>query len=140
MMDILSFLIFFIYSLVLLLILVYVSPLLSAFIMIMVPIASVFILYDRTINFLFIKQFSFAGGAVPVYNIHLLLLIWSAFIGIIAYAEVLTWYLLKEKKPGKREVTPLEQPKTSWYKLKKFLQNEVFLRFKQTLNRISNIN
>jgi hypothetical protein len=90
--------------------------------MILVPTASVFIMSDRTINFLFIRQFSFAGGTVPVYNIHVLLLIWTAFIGIIAYAEVLTWYLLREKKPGKHEITPLEQPKTSSYKLKKFLQ------------------
>ena len=93
-MDILSILLFFIYSMVILLILVYISPLLSAFIMIFVPVACVYILPDETISFLSIMQFSYTG--IQIYNLHILLLIWSAFIGIIAYAEVLTWYLLRE--------------------------------------------
>ena len=38
-------------------------------------------------------QFSYFG--VQIYNLHILLFIWSAFIGVIIYAEVLTWYLLK---------------------------------------------
>jgi hypothetical protein len=100
-MDILSLLIFLIYSLLILVILVYVSPLLSAFIMILAPVASIYILPVKAIGFFSIKQFSFVGGTVPVYNIHILLLIWSAFIGIVAYAEVLTWYLLRET-PGKK--------------------------------------
>lgn len=116
-MDILSILLFFIYSMVILLILVYVSPLLSAFIMILVPVACVYILPEGTINFLSIMQFSYTG--VQIYNLHILLLIWSAFIGIIAYAEVVTWYLLRETVPEKKEG---EQPKTLFFKLKDFLE------------------
>ncbi len=101
MMDILSLILFLIYSLLILVILIYVSPLLSAFIMILAPVASIYILPVKAIGFFSIKQFSFVGGTVPVYNIHILLLIWSAFIGIVAYAEVLTWYLLRET-PGKK--------------------------------------
>jgi len=105
MMDILSLLLFLIYSLLILVILVYVSPLLSAFIMILAPVVSIYILPVKAIGFISIKQFSFVGGTVPVYNIHILLLIWSAFIGIVAYAEVLTWYLLRET-PGKKAAAP----------------------------------
>ncbi|MGB8218353.1 MAG: hypothetical protein WCE94_13725 [Candidatus Methanoperedens sp.] len=103
MMDILSLILFLIYSLLILVILVYVSPLLSAFVMILAPVASIYILPVKAIGFFSIKQFSFVDGTVPVYNIHILLLIWSAFIGIVAYAEVLTWYLLRET-PAKRIV------------------------------------
>lgn len=99
-MDFFSFLIFFIYALVILMILIYISPLLSALVMIILPVASVFFLPDMTQDFLSKTQFSFV---VPIHNIHILLLIWSAFIGIIAYAEVLSWYLLREIKPKKQE-------------------------------------
>jgi hypothetical protein len=123
-MDILSILLFFIYSMAILLFLVYISPLLSAFIMILVPVACVYILPEETIKFLSIMQFSYTG--VQIYNLHILLLIWSAFIGIIAYAEVLTWYLLRETvpAPAKNEASPIqgEQPKTLFFMLKDFLQ------------------
>ena len=123
-MDILSILLFFIYSLIILVILVYISPILSAFIMILVPVACVYILPEEAIKFLSIMQFSYTG--VQIYNLHILLLIWSAFIGIIAYAEVLTWYLLRETVPAseKKEASPIqgEQPKTLFFKLKDFLQ------------------
>lgn len=126
-MDILSILLFFIYSMAILLILVYISPLLSAFIMILVPVACVYILPEETISFLSIMQFSYTG--VQIYNLHILLLIWSAFIGIIAYAEVLTWYLLRETVPApdKNETSPIqgEQPKTFFFMLKDFLQKLV---------------
>ena len=135
MMDILSLLIFLIYSLIILVILVYVSPVLSAFIMILAPVASVYILPVKAIGFFSIKQFSFVGGTVPVYNIHILLLIWSAFIGIVAYAEVLTWYLLRgtprkkevpptpaAKQPG--TISPMNQFKDFFKKLGKILKGE----------------
>ena len=133
MIDILSLLVFLIYSLLILVILVYVSPLLSAFIMILVPVASIYILPVKAIGFFSIKQFSFVGGTVPVYNIHILLLIWSAFIGIVAYAEVLTWYLLREtpiKKAalaapaGKQAGSMVDQLKEFPRKLGKILKGE----------------
>ena len=99
-MDIISLLVFFVYALVILLILIYISPLLSAFVLIIVPLTLVFLLPSQANDFLSVEQFSFI---VPINNIHILLLIWSAFIGIIAYAEVLSWYLLREAKPKKQE-------------------------------------
>jgi hypothetical protein len=128
-MDILSILLFFIYSLIILVILVYISPLLSALIMILVPVACVYILPEETISFLSAMQFSYAG--VQIYNLHILLLIWSAFIGIIAYAEVVTWYLLRETivketvtNPVKNEALPVhgEHPETFFFKVKDFLE------------------
>ena len=83
-MDIFSILLFFIYSLLILGILVFVSPLLSAFIMILIPVVFVFILPDEAVGFVSIIQFSYSG--IQVFNLHILLLIWSAFIGVISYA------------------------------------------------------
>jgi predicted membrane protein len=109
MIDTISFLIFFIYILALLMILVYISPLLSALVMILVPLASVYLLPDRTIQFLSIDQFSFAG--IPVQNIHILLLIWSALIGVVACTEFISWYLSIDKKPkASRQETPAPAP------------------------------
>jgi hypothetical protein len=97
-MEIFSILLFFIYSLMILGILVYVSPLLSALIMILIPLVMVFILPDEAAGFFSIMQFSYSG--IQIFNLHILLLIWSAFIGIISYAEVLSWYLLREPAPA----------------------------------------
>lgn len=97
-MEIISILLFIIYSLIILGILVFVSPLFSAFLMISIPVILVFILPDEAIAFFSIVQFSYSG--IQVFNLHILLLIWSAFIGMISYAEVLTWYLLRETEPA----------------------------------------
>ncbi|MCX9083000.1 MAG: hypothetical protein OIN83_12480 [Candidatus Methanoperedens sp.] len=65
--------------------------------MILIPLVLVFILPDEAAGFFSIMQFSYSG--IQVFNLHILLLVWSAFIGIISYAEVLTWYLLREPAP-----------------------------------------
>ncbi len=103
-MEIFSILLFFIFSLIILGILVYVSPLLSAFIMILIPVVLVYILPDEAMGFFSIMQFSYSG--IQIFNLHILLLVWSAFIGIISYAEVLSWYLLREPAPVKKEGAP----------------------------------
>ncbi len=102
-MEILSFLVFFIYTLIILMVLIYVSPLLSAFVLVLLPVAALYLLPDRTMDFFSEIQFSVV---VPVYNIHILLLIWSAFIGIVTYAEISSWYLLREPEPKKLAVPP----------------------------------
>jgi hypothetical protein len=128
-MDIFSIMLFFIYSLIILGILIYVSPLLSAFIMILIPVVSIIILPEGAAGFFSIMQFSYYG--IQIFNLHILLLIWSAFVGIISYAEVLTWYLLRETEPaqvikeaipGIKETLPGDQPKTALYKVKDFTQ------------------
>ncbi|VVB53253.1 Uncharacterised protein [uncultured archaeon] len=125
-MDIFSILLFFIYSLLILGILVFVSPLLSALIMILIPVVFVFILPDEAARFVSIMQFSYSG--IQVFNLHILLLIWSAFIGVISYHKVLTWYLLRESAPVVKDATTAatpsaaDQPKTLVFKVKDFLQ------------------
>ncbi|HEY6585608.1 MAG TPA: hypothetical protein VIY97_00410 [Candidatus Methanoperedens sp.] len=125
-MDIFSILLFFIYSLLILGILVFVSPLLSALIMILIPVFFVFILPDEAAGFVSIMQFSYSG--IQVFNLHILLLIWSAFIGVISYHKVLTWYLLRESAPVVKDTTTAstppaaDQPKTLVFKVKDFLQ------------------
>jgi len=125
-MDIFSILLFFIYSLLILGILVFVSPLLSAFIMILIPVVFVFILPDEAAGFVSIMQFSYSG--VQVFNLHILLLIWSAFIGVISYHKILTWYLLRESAPVVKDAATAaapsvaDQPKTLVFKVKDFLQ------------------
>jgi len=125
-MDIFSILLFFIYSLLILGIMVFVSPLLSALIMILIPVVFVFILPDEAAGFVSIMQFSYSG--IQVFNLHILLLIWSAFIGVISYHKVLTWYLLRESAPVVKDATTAstppaaDQPKTLVFKVKDFLQ------------------
>src|SRR5659263_760494 len=129
-MDIFSILLFFIYSLLILGILVFVSPVLSAFIMILIPVVLVFIFPDGAKGFFSIMQFSYSG--IQVFNLHILLLIWSAFIGVISYHKVLTWYLLRESAPAVNAApvvmdaaaTPpvVDKPKTVVFKIKDFLQ------------------
>jgi hypothetical protein len=132
-MDITSILLFFIYSIIILGILVYVSPIISALVMIIIPVGFLFIISEYALSFLSIIQFSYSG--VQIYNLHILLFIWSAFIGIIAYAEVLSWYLLRatetkaviQKSPAAQEEkvrTPVTGLKGFFLKLYKILKGE----------------
>ena len=119
-MDIISILIFFIYSIIILGILVYVSPILSALVMIIIPVAFLFIISVYTLSFLSIIQFSYSG--VQIYNLHILIFIWSAFIGVIAYAEMLTWYLLRGTETKQVIQEPLFTAKTPVSEFKGFFQ------------------
>ncbi len=94
-METLSFLLFFIYALVTLIILVYMSPIISAIFMIIIPVAIVFLYQDPAAQFFSIEQFSYHG--VSVNNIHIMLMLWSALLGVIIYSELLSWYLLKDE-------------------------------------------
>ena len=119
-MDIISILIFFIYSIIILGILVYVSPILSALVMIIIPVAFLFIISVYTLSFLSIIQFSYSG--VQIYNLHILIFIWSAFIGVIAYAEMLTWYLLRGTETKQVIQEPLFTAKRPVSEFKGFFQ------------------
>jgi hypothetical protein len=101
--------------------------------MIIVPVAFILIISDYAVSFFSIMQFSYFG--VQIYNLHILLLIWSSFIGIIAYAEVLTWYLLRgpitkpviQEPPaskGEQPKTPVSGIKDFFPKLYKILKGE----------------
>lgn len=132
-MEIISILLFFIYSIIILGILIYVSPIISAIVMIIVPVAILLIISDYAVSFFSIMQFSSFG--VQIYNLHIILFIWSAFIGIIAYAEVLSWYLLRGtetksmiREPpaarGEQPTTPVSGVKDFFQKLYKILKGE----------------
>lgn len=129
-MDILSFLLFFIYAMVILILLIYISPIISAILMIILPVAISFLFPDHVSQFLSIAQFSYMG--VPVNNIHLMLMLWSALLGIIIYSELLSWYLLMDKTDesnteGSKEISstdqiePDEPPKTVKKKIEDLL-------------------
>jgi hypothetical protein len=103
-MNIGSIIIFFIYVIAILMILVYISPILASFVMILVPVLSIYILPEPAIGFIKEQQFSFAGTTIQ--NLHILLLIWSAVIGLVASTEIISWYLESEKprqKPNEPE-------------------------------------
>lgn len=102
-MDIFSILIFFIYTILILIILLYISPLISALVLVFVPLASIYLLPEETIGFFSTEQFSFAG--ISIQNIHILLSVWSALIAVIAYTEIVSWYLLREEKPKPKKVS-----------------------------------
>jgi len=111
-MDILSFLLFFIYAMVILILLIYISPIISAIVMIILPIVIAVIFPEAVSQFLSISQFSYMG--VPVNNIHLMLMLWSALLGIIIYSELLSWYLLMDKTDedntkGSKEISSTDQ-------------------------------
>lgn len=107
-MDIFSIMLFIIYILVILTVLLYISPLLSAFILVLIPLASVYFLPEETVNFFTLQQFLLAG--VEIRNIHILLSIWSSLLGIVACTEILSWYLLTgEKQKQKKQVHEVKQ-------------------------------
>jgi hypothetical protein len=101
--DVLSLLVFFIYIVVILAIILYISPIISVLVMILIPLVSVYFLPESAIQFLSINQFSFAEGLVLIQNIHILLMVWSAIIGIVVYTEIVSWYLLLDKRPKRKK-------------------------------------
>ncbi len=108
MIDIISFLTFLLYLQITLLTLLFVSPIISVVVMVAIPFAAVYFLPEKTIQFLSLNQFSFANGQVIIQNIHILLLIWSALIGVVVYTEFISWYLFKgrSQKPEKLPAPP----------------------------------
>ncbi len=125
-MDNISFLLYFIYTMIVLITLVYISPIVSAVLMIAVPVALIYALPGPSVQFFSLQQFTFMG--VPIHNIHILLMLWSALIGVVVYSELLSWYLLVDKTPpsGKREkaaaaLIQTEPPKTAKNRIEDFL-------------------
>ncbi|MCZ7373175.1 MAG: hypothetical protein O8C60_05885 [Candidatus Methanoperedens sp.] len=125
-MDSISFLLFLIFTIVILITLVFISPIVSAGLMIGVPLIFGYILPEPSVQFFSMQQFTYMG--VPIYNIHILMLLWSALIGIVVYSELLSWYLLADKtvpdevrKKAKAALIQSEPPKTTKNKIEDFL-------------------
>jgi len=125
-MDSISFLLFLIFTIVILITLVFISPIVSAGLMIGVPLIFGYILPEASAQFFSMQQFTYMG--VPIYNIHILMLLWSALIGIVVYSELLSWYLLADKtvpdevrKKAKAALIQSEPPKTTKEKIEDFL-------------------
>ena len=98
-MDNISFLLFFMYTIVILITLVYISPIVSAVLMIIVPVAFIYIFPEPAVQFFSSQQFFVMG--VPIHNVHILLFLWFALLGIVVYSELLSWYLLVDITPPK---------------------------------------
>ena len=109
-METISLLLFFIYAMITIIILVYLSPIVSAILMIIIPVVIVFLYPEPVAQFFSIEQLSYQG--VPVNNIHIMLMLWSALLGIIIYSEFLSWYLLKDvsSTEDKKAISITEQP------------------------------
>ncbi len=128
-MDNLSFLLFFIYAMIILILLIYISPVISAIVMIIIPVAIVFRYPEPAAQFISIEQFSYLG--VSINNIHIMLMLWSGLLGIIIYSELLSWYLLMdESRTEERKEIPVadmtepdEAPKSTKKKIEDFLLN-----------------
>ncbi|MDP3105509.1 MAG: hypothetical protein Q8M95_12995 [Candidatus Methanoperedens sp.] len=126
-MDNLSFLLFFIYAMIILILLIYISPVISAIVMIIIPVAIVFIYPEPAAQLLSIEQFSYLG--VSINNIHIMLMLWSALLGIIIYSELLSWYLLMDESRSeeRKEISaadmaePEEPPRSIKQKIEDFL-------------------
>ncbi len=120
-MDYLSLLVFFIFAVVILIMLVYISPIISALVMLVVPLASIYLVPEQALWFFSMQQVSFMG--VPIYNVHILLLVYSAILGIAVYSELLSWYLLidETRTSDKREKTAEEPPEPAKDKKSIFL-------------------
>src|SRR3972149_1776618 len=98
-MDNISFLLFFIYTMVILITLVYISPKVSAVLMIIVPVAFIYIFPEPAVQFFSSQQFFVMG--VPIHNIHLLLFLWFALLGIVVYSKLLLCFLHVDITPPK---------------------------------------
>ncbi len=109
-MDIVSIMIFFIYGVAILMILIYISPILASLVLVLVPMVSVVLLPDQMIGFFEKPQFSFES--ISIQNLHILLLIWSAVIAVVASTEIISWYLLVTEKP-KQKPKESEKPATA---------------------------
>jgi hypothetical protein len=101
--DVFSLLVFFIYTVVILITMLYISANISILVMIFIPLVSVYFLPEMTIQFLTTNQFSFIDGLVVIQNIHILLMIWPVIIGMVAYMEIVSWYLSLDQRPKRNK-------------------------------------
>lgn len=111
-----SIIIFIIYILVVLLIMLFISSLFAAVIILAVPILGLILMPEMSVEFLTIEQAEFLNGTVTVNNLHILLFIWTAFLSIIIYTELVSWYISRKtikkepEKPKKKFVEPEKKP------------------------------
>ncbi len=103
-MDSFSIVLFLIYIILILMILIYISPVLSGLVLVLVPVVSVYFLPEQAVQFFSLQQFTFKG--VVIQNIHILLPIWSALLAIVAYTEIISWYL---SAPEKQDMPAAEE-------------------------------
>nr|WP_321496848.1 hypothetical protein [uncultured Methanolobus sp.] len=97
-----SSMLFALFAIVVLFVLINMSSRLALIILLVIPLAFIFVIPDISIAFLSVEQMSLANGLVPVNNFHILLMIWSTLIGVILYTEFLTWYLGKGMRMKKK--------------------------------------
>jgi len=96
--GIISILIFLLFIVLILLVMLFISSYLAAVIMLILPIALLVIMPQISIEFLAYEQAEFLNGMVIINNLHILLFIWSAFLGIILNTEFISWYISKDTR------------------------------------------
>lgn len=107
-----SLVIFALLSLMVILLMVYVSSAVAILALLLVPLTCIFIMSDTALSFLAFRHVVLAEGNVPINNYHVLLFIWSTLIGMIVYSEIFTWYLgRKEYKKVQVKAVETKPPK-----------------------------
>jgi len=96
--GILSIIIFLLFLVLILLVMFFISSYLAAAIMLILPIALLVIMPQKSIGFLAYEQAEFLNGMVIINNLHILLFIWSTLLGIILYTEFISWYISKDNR------------------------------------------
>ncbi len=89
-----------IYTLIVLVVLVYFSTIVAG-LLLASPVLVLLLAPEKTTAFLLQPQFNLAG--VPFQNIHLLFFIWTALLTLIVYSEFIIWYLTPKKEEEKKE-------------------------------------
>jgi predicted membrane protein len=108
------------YILFIILILLYFSSIAAMLLMTALPLTFLLLLPEQTASFLSYRQLNIINNKVPLYNLHILLFIWTGLFSIITYSELVTWYLSKTStlKKAKAKKT-LKNKTTEPHQLKK---------------------
>lgn len=90
-----SLLLLALYALLVLLIMIFFSIVIAGLVMLIVPIACIFLLPDVATQFLAVEQHVFLDGTVAIYNLHVLLFIWASLLSVIISTRFITWYIMQ---------------------------------------------
>ncbi len=88
-----SILLILIYTVLVGLVITYVSTVIGTAIMILLPLIGAFVAPGWMGELLSYELVSMMNGAISIQNIHILLAIWVGFLSVVAYTEFISWYL-----------------------------------------------
>lgn len=108
--SVISLIIFALLTLLVIVLMVYVSSAVAILALLLLPVMCIFIIPDTALSFLAFRHVTLAEGNVPINNYHVLLFVWSTLIGIIVYSEIFTWYLGRKEPQKIPEKTAKTKP------------------------------